>query len=82
MKNKCLDCKWWAMRNCLLFGEPISKNPDDVCDEWEARIERGSLQPKEERLIIALHDAIARPMGIVPASAEEFYNPKFYDKVE
>lgn len=32
-----------------------------------------------ERLLVALHDAINRPMGVVPASAEEFYDPqRFY----
>jgi len=28
------------------------------------------------RLLIALHDAINRPKGVVPVSAEEFYDPK------
>lgn len=32
----------------------------------------------DERLVKALHDAISRPMGVVPASAEQFYDPDFY----
>lgn len=28
------------------------------------------------RAIIALHDAISRPMGVVPDSADEFYRPE------
>jgi len=30
------------------------------------------------RLLIALHDAINRPKGVVPASAEAFYDPQTY----
>ncbi len=33
---------------------------------------------KVGRLITALHDAIALPMGVVPDSAEEFYDPDYY----
>lgn len=36
-----------------------------------ARIE--ALEAENARLREALHDAIARPMGVVPASAEPFY---------
>jgi len=28
-----------------------------------------------QAITIALHDAIRRPMGVVPASADQFYNP-------
>jgi hypothetical protein len=31
------------------------------------------------RLMVALHDAINRPKGVVPVSAEEFYNPLRYN---
>jgi len=31
---------------------------------------------KVDRLLIALHDAIRRPMGVVPKSAELFVNEK------
>lgn len=37
------------------------------------------------KLKTALHEAISRPMGVVPKSAEEYYDPKFkkekYDKI-
>ena len=32
-------------------------------------------QEERDRLIIALNDAIRRPLGVVPASAEGFYKP-------
>ena len=35
-----------------------------------------SLEWERDKLLIALHDAIQRPMGVVPDSALEFYNPK------
>ncbi len=35
-----------------------------------------------EALTIALHDAICRPMGVVPASAEAFYQPRLADQAE
>lgn len=35
-----------------------------------------------EALKIALHDAIRRPMGQVPVSAEPFYNQEMADKAE
>jgi hypothetical protein len=31
------------------------------------------------QLLIALHDAINSPKGVVPKSAEEFYCPNYYD---
>lgn len=34
-----------------------------------------SLLSREERLMVALHDAICRPQGVVPDSALEFYDP-------
>jgi len=50
-----------------------------VCDTREEGAKRalkelGWLPPEEaDRLRIALHDAINRPMGVVPDSAVEFY---------
>jgi hypothetical protein len=32
-------------------------------------------EEERERLLVALHDAIRRPLGVVPDSAAEFYNP-------
>lgn len=37
---------------------------------------------ERQRLIFALHDAINRPKGVVPVSAEEWYDPVFADRIE
>jgi len=43
---------------------------------WELLAEtRREHQEERERLIIAVNDAIRRPLGVVPTSAEEFYRP-------
>ena len=34
------------------------------------------------QLKIALHDAIRRPMGVVPASADQFYSPAMAEEAE
>jgi len=34
---------------------------------------------ENEELKQALHDAILRPMGVVPESAEKFYDPKRFE---
>jgi hypothetical protein len=49
--------------------------------EQQARAERAEAALAEaskviERLKLAMHDAINRPMGVVPATAEEFYDPR------
>ena len=49
-------------------------------NDLEAKIER--LKAQTDNLIIALHDAIRRPMGVVPRSAEEFYDAEKADKAE
>ena len=38
------------------------------------RSEIKRLETEKKRLLIALHDAIKRPMGVVPDSALEFYD--------
>ncbi len=38
-----------------------------------------SLGEENEKLKIAFHDAITRPMGTVPDSGSEFYDPSRYD---
>jgi len=54
---------------------------DKTVDQYEERIRllRGDISElgKEiDRLVIALHDAIRLPMGVVPDSADEwFYTP-------
>ena len=37
------------------------------------------LQGQNAALRLALHDAINRPKGVVPASADPFYNPAICD---
>ena len=38
-----------------------------------------NLEWERDKLLIALHDAINRPMGTVPDSAMEFYDPSYYE---
>lgn len=45
-------------------------------------INRTPLSERERRLLIALHDAIRRPMGVVPDSAVEFYSQEMADEAE
>ena len=57
-----------------------------TCTEAAARIQalETSLAEAEGRvkaLMIALHDAVRRPMGVVPESAEPFYLPSVADQV-
>lgn len=40
------------------------------------------VKAENEALRIALHDAIRRPMGVVPASADPFYSPAMADEAE
>ncbi len=40
------------------------------------------LRAEKERLLIALHDAIRRPMGVTPDSAVEFYSHRMADEAE
>lgn len=42
----------------------------------------GVLQLEISELTTALHDAIRRPMGVVPDSALKFYDQKEADKAE
>ena len=45
--------------------------------EAEGKIKE-ELAAENHRLLIALHEAINRPKGIVPHEAEEFYDQDFY----
>lgn len=50
----------------------------DLCDVElapKAAATIAALVAENERLRDALHDAIRRPMGVVPASADKFYSP-------
>ena len=44
----------------------------------EAEVGMLVLATEKHRLLIALHEAINRPKGIVPHEAEEFYEQDFY----
>ncbi len=48
--------------------------------DWARKLERelAELATEKHRLLIALHEAINRPKGIVPHEAEEFYDQDFY----
>ena len=48
----------------------------------EAAAEITRLRAEHDALLIALHDAIRRPMGVVPASADQFYSPAMADEAE
>ena len=56
------------------------KMPDDGCGEWIGAPNNGGdvgdmldIVGELNGLLIALHDAINRPKGVVPKSAERFY---------
>lgn len=38
-------------------------------------LDKKEAEAELQAITIALHDAIRRPMGVVPASADRFYNP-------
>jgi len=42
---------------------------------FRAAAEIRKMKADRDRLICAVNDAIRRPRGVVPASAEEFYKP-------
>jgi hypothetical protein len=67
--NDCFDTGWSVDREgksvcaCISETEPYQMIEEEV--------ER--LRAENDRLKTALHDAINRPMGVVPESAEPFY---------
>ena len=68
------------------YAEPDLGDAARVMAEAAARIQaiETSLAEAEGRvkaLMIALHDAVRRPMGVVPESAEPFYLPSVADQV-
>lgn len=64
----------------LALRESIKHAKQEVLTEFSRaeRAERATSAPEDERerLLVALHDAIRRPMGVVPDSAAEFYDPE------
>jgi hypothetical protein len=64
------------------------KMPDDVCGEWIGAPNNGGdvgdmldIVSELNGLLIALHDAINRPKGVVPESAERFYQANSQDRL-
>lgn len=45
----------------------------------DAEAKASRMTAERDHLVRALHDAIARPLGVVPRSAEPWYNPKLAD---
>ena len=63
------------------------KMPDDGCGEWIGAPNNGGdvgdmldIVGELNGLLIALHDAINRPKGVVPESAERFYQANDQDQ--
>ena len=54
------------------FGDNMD-SVDEYAEEMDALIQ------ELKKMRQALHDAINRPMGIVPESAERFYDQSYYD---
>ena len=80
MKNK--DIKHIILNYCEGF-EHLEFNYSDLPEmsgkiKEELERELAELATEKHRLLIALHEAINRPKGIVPHEAEEFYDQDFY----
>ena len=65
--NKPSDCEWTLRKEDV---PEIARTIKKLLME--------ELATEKHRLIIALHEAINRPMGVVPHEAEEFYNQNYY----
>jgi len=67
-----------TFKNCRTCEElvyiPSVGRPHHDCPGMNLR----GAEEKNTQLLIDLHDAINRPKGVVPASADEFYNPAMY----
>ena len=61
-----------ALVNAYRTGQLVA-----VADDAIERV-----KAENEALRIALHDAIRRPMGVVPASADQLYSPAMADEAE
>ena len=70
--------------NCPDCGSTVEQTPTGRCDickspDHDAMNHVGLREEMNQRLLQALHDAIARPKGVVPDSALEFYDPALTD---
>jgi hypothetical protein len=52
--------------------------------EWGQDLEKKLEEERQKttRLLTALHDAIRRPMGVIPQSADEFYSAELSRQAE
>jgi hypothetical protein len=72
MSNNDTECELAAWE---LLAE--TRRELDTLKSAVVELERELIEMGKEsaRLITAVNDAIRRPLGVVPASAEEFYRP-------
>jgi hypothetical protein len=57
-----------------------SGSGDGIIREQSTRI--AELEAEYDRLRVAFHDAIRRPLGVTPDSGAEFYDPRMADEAE
>ena len=62
------------MDNYYEIGSEVDKLKQNI-KYLRAEIRRLTIE--NAKLVLALQDAINRPMGVVPESAEKYYYPKF-----
>lgn len=71
-----------SCEDCRARGEkvwPDVKGMDREAQQWAVRAWN---RRDNKRLLNALHDAIRRPMGVVPDSAEDFYSDELARQAE
>lgn len=87
--------KYQCQRKAVKDGYCKQHHPDSVAErrkESDERYERqfqnsplqllGKERERNARLLIALADAIRRPLGVIPKSAEEFITLEMLDEAE
>ena len=81
--------KYWEEKSLPdeTFIAPGYVGADEICEFAfrlvnDSKQECDALRAENARLCLALHDAIRRPMGIVPDSAVEFYSQEEAEKAE
>jgi Lar family restriction alleviation protein len=78
----CNQCD--AMSLCCDIRSMQMEEPHPI-DAWNTRSDSdtiAALLAEVDRMREALHDAICRPFGVVPASTEEFYIVALADQAE
>jgi|GEM_PF-3049421 len=66
-------------RNAAIALATADRDSSEYADAMNARMEDAVIF---ERLLIAFHDAIRRPLGVTPDSGAEFYDPRMADEAE